>query len=93
MRDFYGRLVTSASDSAANSPKRYECYFVETDTESIVYTRFFNTGDKPCGIWKETSTKDESGNTIAFKHEYAYAKWEDKLTAKYVPINECWYLQ
>lgn len=92
MRDFFGRTRSvQHEDQLVDAPKPYETETVVTNGTEVVYTRFFDKGAKPCAIWKQTYVKVD-GVTTTYKHEYAYAPWDDRLTASYVPINDCWNL-
>ena len=53
---------------------------------TTVYTSFYNTN--PCGIQKDVITV--SGDTTTIERTFAMAAWDDRATATYVPINECW---
>lgn len=90
MRDYYGRRRAAQNGNPLDAPMRYETEITSSGNTEIIYTRFENNGDKPCAIWKETVTKDNDGNTTAYKHEYAFEPWANRTTATYVPINDCW---
>ncbi len=89
MRDYYGRIRPAQTLDHVDAPKAYDEVVETSGDNTVTYTRFFETGDEACAIWKVTVTK--TGSTITGrKHEWAFAKWADRLTADYVPINDCW---
>lgn len=91
MRDFFGRTRSAQhQDATVDAPRPYEQETVVSGTTEVVYTRFFDKGDQPCAIWKQTYVKNEDGVVTSYKHEYAYQPWADRATTTYIPINDCW---
>lgn len=93
MRDFFGRTRSAQhEDQSVDAPMPFEKETVVSGDTETVYTRFFDKGDLPCAIWKQTSVKNADGVVTSYKHEYAFAPWATRTAANYVPINECWNL-
>lgn len=90
MRDYYGRLRPFQVDNPLDQPERYEIEIHKADNVEIVYSRFYDMGEEPCAIWKETTTSDEENGVETYKHEFAYAPWADRESTEYHPINDCW---
>lgn len=93
MRDFYGRLRAAQNGNILDAPQVYETISTINGTTETKYSRYYNTGDTPCAVHKETIVKDQSGNIIQYKHEISMTTWDTRETALYVPINECWNLK
>lgn len=86
-RDIFGRK-RGASDRQ-DHPVPYEISASTGDGGTVRYTRFFDTGDEPCGIMKE-EYQGELPNPTFYRCTWAFDRWDNRANATYVPVNECW---
>ena len=91
--DYYGTLNGGNMYTAGEHPRDLErdtTVSSGTSTTTLTrYTRYFNTGAKPCAIKKEVTVLDSAGHEVSYKASITKAAWADRTSATYVDINEC----